>query len=209
MSDLERRIIVIVLCIGAANFVGYFFEKKAKKLFVKAVIYAIATTIGLLLGLVLQHEIDSISPPTEEWGPWSKWDNVVYADSDTREVEQREVIVGYNMVVYVTQENKEPHYRNFRDYSIKDKLEAYGARESYSEKHFELYVSAELLKCSKEYGQGVFIPYIDEEHVEGYNRGNEVAYVIEIPVDSEGRCYPFFVKDTETEIQYRYRDRIN
>ncbi|MBQ2959746.1 MAG: hypothetical protein IJE09_00800 [Oscillospiraceae bacterium] len=218
MIEMDNREIVIIISLLAC-FVFTLATKTPERTLKNYLLVAVGSGLVCILintwyeNLTEGPEGKETSTPTptlvESWGEWSDWTTDIPESKENRQIDQRETIIGYNMVVYVTQEAREPYYRNFRDYSIKDNLKAYGARESYSEKCFNLFVSEELLNSSKKYSQGTFIPYIDEEHVEGYNRGNDVAYVIEAPIDSEGRCYPFFVKDTETETQYRYRDKIN
>ncbi len=98
----------------------------------------------------------------------------------------------YSMVVYVTQEAAEPHYRVFRSFSINGEYDAYGARKSYGEKCLTVTVSAEQLAQATVYGAGEYIPAAGSDYVNGYNGTWENAYVMPIPLDSQGRCYPLF-----------------
>lgn len=54
-------------------------------------------------------------------------------------------VIGYNMVLYVTQTDADPHYRIFRSFSINGNFSCYGARRSYGEKHLTKYVTASQL----------------------------------------------------------------
>ncbi len=81
-------------------------------------------------------------------------------------------IVGYNMVHYGTQTATSPHYRMFRNYSINRQYGAYGARESYGEKHFTRYVDAYMLSYAKTYEPGVLI----KGDYAGYQKGTDTAY---------------------------------
>lgn len=145
--------------------------------------------------------------PSTNYGMWSDWSTIRVDSSDTREVETRKSYV-YRMHVYVTQENATNYPRSFRDYSIGDAYEAYGCRSSYGEKHFELTVTQEHLNVAVIYASNAFIPNNDDLFVGGYNRSSQDAYVMQIPLDSQGRYYPLFIKNKETIIEYRYRDII-
>ena len=81
-------------------------------------------------------------------------------------------IIGYYMVHYGTQEAASPHYRMFRNYSIKKNYSYYGARESYGEKHFTRYVDAYMLTYAKTYAPGTLI----KGDYGGYQRGTSTAY---------------------------------
>lgn len=142
------------------------------------------------------------------WREWSDWSSAPVYPSSTREVETRECLKGYNMIVYVTQEDNYPkYYRNFRDFSIKGKLDIYGARQSYGEKHFEIFVMEDMLKAASVYAPGDFVYDDGKLYVGGYNKSSYNAYVMPIPLDAQGRYYPLFIDSMVTEIQYRYRDK--
>lgn len=99
-------------------------------------------------------------------------------------------VLGYNMVLYVTQEDAKPHYRNFRSYSINGEFEKYGARKSYGEKHLTKYVTAEELEGAKKFSEGTLVStaYVGYQKGDGtaYYFGDEDGYVwfIESPVMS-------------------------
>lgn len=141
------------------------------------------------------------------YGMWSDWSTIRVDASDTCEVQTRESNV-YRMCVYVTQENATNYPRSFRDYSIGGAYEAYGCRSSYGEKHFEVTVTQEQLNAAVVYAPNTFIPNNDDLFVGGYNRSSQEAYVMQIPIDSQGRYYPLFIKNKETITEYRYRDII-
>lgn len=141
------------------------------------------------------------------YGMWSDWSTIRVDASDTCEVQTRESNV-YRMCVYVTQENATNYPRSFRDYSIGGAYEAYGCRSSYGEKHFEVTVTQEQLNAAVVYASNTFIPNNDDLFVGGYNRSSQEAYVMQIPIDSQGRYYPLFIKNKETITEYRYRDII-
>ncbi len=162
--------------------------------------------IDVLLSLVVGFCIGCFTG--SGWSPWSEWSSTPVYESDTREVQEKEVLVAYDMAVYVTQEDKsQNHYRNFRDFSIKGEFENYGARDSYGEKHFELQISPEQLDKAATYGPGEHIPSKGDLYVGGYNMSSKTAYVIPIALDSQGRYYPLFIMSEIKEVQYRYRDK--
>ena len=140
-------------------------------------------------------------------GPWSEWSTTPVSSSLFTEVEVRDVST-YNRQVYVTQEVSTNYPRNFRDYSIGNNYEAYNCRSSYGEKHFVETVTQDQLESAAVYAPGAFIPNNDTLYVGGYNRSSLDAYVMEIPLDSEGRYYPLFIESEETITEYRYRENL-
>ena len=130
------------------------------------------------------------------WGSWSSWSTTRAYASDTRQVEMRYVVVGYNMVHYGTQMANEPHYRMFRNYSIKDHLGDYNARATYGEKHFTRYVTPDMFLYAVQYEPGTFI----NGDYAGYQKGTTTAYSFG---DDK---YVWFVESTEERTEYRYRD---
>ena len=145
--------------------------------------------------------------PSINYSMWSDWRNSKRNSRYTGEVQTRESNV-YRMCVYVTQENATNYPRSFRDYSIGGAYEAYGCRSSYGEKHFEVTVTQEQLNAAVVYAPNTFIPNNDDLFVGGYNRSSQEAYVMQIPIDNQGRYYPLFIKNKETITEYRYRDII-
>jgi hypothetical protein len=93
-----------------------------------------------------------------DWGPWSDWSVNVPAQSSGREIETRAATVGYNMVVYVTQEAAPPYYRNFRGYSVNGYYSAYGLRASYGEQHYTKYITRSELDSAPRYSESIYIP---------------------------------------------------
>lgn len=87
-----------------------------------------------------------------------------------------DVVVGYNLVLYRTQENAEPHYRNFRPYSINKNYQAFGARQSYGEYHYTKYVTADELSRATVYPAGSWVPN-DDCHVGGYVKDDSAYYL--------------------------------
>lgn len=170
-----------------------------------AIISFIVTSV---LTPVISPVISSgLSGITEKWGPWSEWSSTPVTASSTRQVETKES-TGYEMTVYVTQEDAAPYFRNFRDYSISGDYERYGARSSYGEKHINCQVSLEQLASAASYGPGEFI-FNDDLYVGGYNLSSSTAYVMPIALDSQGRYYPLFIERELSGTLYRYRDRIS
>lgn len=133
--------------------------------------------------------------PSPAYGSWSMWSRNPVFPSPNREVETRTVIVGYNMVHYGTQEAASPHYRMFRNYSIKGSFQYYGARDSYGEKHFTKYVSAAAFFPATTYEPGTFI----KGEYAGYQCGTSTAYYFG---DDK---YVWFVESVEYATEYRYR----
>ena len=130
------------------------------------------------------------------WGSWSSWSTTRAYASDTRQVEMRTVPVGYYMVHYGTQMANEPHYRMFRNYSIKDHLGDYNARATYGEKHFTRYVTPGMFSYAVQYEPGTFI----KGDYAGYQKGTTTAYSFG---DDK---YVWFVESVEEKTEYRYRD---
>lgn len=130
------------------------------------------------------------------WGSWSSWSTTRAYASDTRQVERRTVVAGYNMVHYGTQTDSSPHYRMFRNYSIQAHLGDYGARASYGEKHFTRYVTPAMLSYAVRYEPGELIT----GEYPGYQKGTTTAYSFG---DDK---YVWFIESTDERTEYRYRD---
>lgn len=133
------------------------------------------------------------------WGNWSSWSTTRVYATDTRQVEMRTVVVGYNMVHYGTQMDASPHYRMFRNYSIKTHLGDYGARASYGEKHFTRYATPGMLSYAVQYEPGEFI----KGDYAGYQKGTDTAYSFG---DDK---YVWFIESTVERTEYRYRELGN
>ena len=140
------------------------------------------------------HYVSSYSY-TPTYGSWSSWSRTPVYASSSRQVETRQVITGYNMVHYGTQEASSPHYRMFRDYSIKKNLSRYGARKSYGEKHFTRYVSASTLSYAKTFAPGTLIT----GSYGGYQKGTSTAY------NFGDDKYVWFIQSPVYVTEYRFR----
>lgn len=146
-------------------------------------------------------------PEAEQWGEWSTWSTTPRYASSTVQVEQRQNtrVLGYYMVHYGTQEAKSPYNRMFRNYSIKDDLDRYGARASYGEKHLTKYVSINDISQADAYpanGDMVEISYGGKVY-RGYQMGTDTAY------NFGDDKYLWFIESEDSEIitEYRYRER--
>ena len=141
------------------------------------------------------HYINSYTTsPT--YGTWSSWSTTPIYASSTRQVETRQVVAGYNMVHYGTQTASSPHYRMFRDYSIKGYFDYFGARYSYDEKHLTRYVSASAMAYAKTYAPGTLIT----GNYCGYQKGTSTAY------NFGDDKYVWFIAGTVYTTEYRYRN---
>ena len=101
-----------------------------------------------------------------------------YIPIPTPTPKHQEQVVGYNMVHYGTQSAQYPYNRMFRDYSILGKLEYYGARESYGEKHLTKYVTVDQMACATTYPANnklISVEYNGEVRA-GYQFGDTTAY---------------------------------
>ena len=129
------------------------------------------------------------------WSSWSSWSRTPVSATDTRQIETRTVITAYNMVHYGTQKAESPYYRVFRNFSVRNNMDAYGARASYGEKHFTRTVTPSELSNAVKYEPGVYI-YGDYP---GYQEGTSTAYYFG---DDK---YVWFVESTQRTTEYRYR----
>lgn len=132
------------------------------------------------------------------WTEWSAWSSGAPAQAPGREVEKRETVTGYNLVVYVTQEASSPYYRNLRNFSVNGNYGAYGLRSSYGEFAYRRYASKAELEAAPVCGEGTYIPQ-DGAHVGGYYRGSGTAYYF-----PDG--YYWYVESPVTVTEYRFRD---
>ena len=133
--------------------------------------------------------------PTQTWGAWSEWSTTPVSASENRQIETRTVITGYNMVHYGTQKAEAPYYRVFRNFSVRDDMEGYGARASYGEKHYTRTVTTAMLSNAAQYQPGTFI---NGEYA-GYQEGTATAYYFG---DDK---YVWFIENANRMTEYRYR----
>lgn len=137
--------------------------------------------------------------PAQQWTSWSAWSTEAPTEAANRQVEKREVVEGYNLVTYVTQEAAYPYYRNFRNYSIGN-LAAYGLRTSYGEHAWRRYATKAELDAAATCQPGTYI--CDGAHVSGWYRGEGTAY-------SFPDGYYWYVESPVTRTEYRFRDQIS
>jgi len=146
--------------------------------------------------------------PRYVWSQWSGWSTTPVFGSATREVETRQnrAIVGYNMVHYGTQQLDSPHYRMFRDYSIKGNFDRYGARYSYGEKHLTKYVSASQMNTAASYpANGYFVSLIyNGDSYEGFQMGTTTAYNF----GDDNKVWFIESEKYSVVTEYRYRNLI-
>ena len=141
-----------------------------------------------------------------EYGAWSGWSTNAVAESDSRDVETRqigkEVVTGYNMVTYNTKSTGGS--RQFRDFSIKGSYSKYGCSSAYGEFHYTTTVSTAELNNARTVASGSYAKNCDYP---GYNKSGNTGYIISYG----GKTYVFFVASERIETQYtteyRYRDR--
>lgn len=103
-------------------------------------------------------------------------------------------------MVYVTQEAAEPHYRNFRGFSVNDNYDAFGLRESYGEFVYRREATQAELDAAPVYQPNTFIQ-ADSAHVGGWQRGAGQSYYF-----SDG--YGWFIESEIKVTEYRFRDLI-
>lgn len=137
--------------------------------------------------------------PAQQWTSWSAWSTEAPTEAANRQVEKREVVEGYNLVTYVTQEAAYPYYRNFRNYSISN-LTAYGLRTSYGEHAWRRYATKAELDAAATCQPGTYI--CDGVHVSGWYRGEGTAY-------SFPDGYYWYVDSPVTRTEYRFRDQVS
>lgn len=178
-----------------------------KNNFAKVVAVVILVFFALFISMMQSEETIATKEESAEWTDWSAWSTTYIESTSTREVEQ-EIRDGYNMVVYVTQEDAAPHNRNFRNHSIKGDFYSYGARSSYGEKRLEYAITKDELSLASSYAAGALVPSDGKLYVGGLNKSTETAYVFPIALDNQGRYYPLFIKEDAQVTAYRYRDKL-
>lgn len=142
--------------------------------------------------------------PQQAWGAWSQWNTRIVTGSSSRQVETRQVVLGYNLVHYGTQQAAAPHYRMFRDYSINKNFTQYNARKSYGEKHLTSYASASQMKYATAFPpDGSFVELsLNGEIYSGYQMGTSTAY------NFGDDMIIWFIESAVTQTEYRYRDAL-
>ena len=110
--------------------------------------------------------------PVSQWTEWSSWSTTVPIQTAGREVEQRKAVIGYNLVVYVTQEASYPYTRNFRNYSVNGNFGAYGLRSSYGEFAYRRYASKTEVEAAAVCCENTYVRQ-DSSHVGGCYCGRD------------------------------------
>ena len=151
-------------------------------------------TLGLFLNFFSSEALAA------NWDAWSEWQDNYVAGNSSRQVETRPVVVGYNMVVYQTQEAAPPYYRNFRSFSVNGNYGAYGLRSSYQEFHWTTYFPKSYLDNARKYYNGDYINIKPEAY--GYQRDNATSYL------DSNTGIPWFIQSEDVKTQYRFRDLI-
>ena len=132
------------------------------------------------------------------WGPWSEWSTKPVRSSPTREVEQRQMLAGYNMFHYRTQFRDEPYWRVFRNFSVNGDYDALYSRYSYGEKYAERTVAASELADATMVSPDSWNVYPGK----GFQDGVTTAF------DFHDDEYLWFVGSAVYETVYRYRDLL-
>lgn len=130
------------------------------------------------------------------WGWWSEWSTKPVRSSATREVEQRQVLAGYNMFHYRTQFRDEPYWRVFRNFSVNGDYDALYSRHSYGEKYVERYVTVSELADATTVKPDSWNVYPGK----GFQDGVTTAF------DFGDDEYLWFIDSAVYETMYRYRD---
>lgn len=133
--------------------------------------------------------------PVVTYSDWSGWSEKPMENSDSREVETREV-KGYNLVLYVTQSEYYPYSRLFRDKSIDNRFDDNCCRPGYGEKKFTRFATADELNSAATYEHGTVV----KTDFNGFAFGNGTGYLI--PGDSK----LWYIESETVKTEYRYRD---
>jgi len=131
-----------------------------------------------------------------KWCSWSEWSTQAVNSYTTREVEQRQILVGYNMFHYRTQFRGEPYWRVFRNFSVNGDFDALYSRHSYGEKYAERYVTASALAEATGVSPDSWNVYPGK----GFQNGVTTAF------DFHDDEYLWFIGNAVYETVYRYRD---
>lgn len=130
------------------------------------------------------------------WGNWSEWSTSAPTANESRQIETRNTVTGYNLVVYVTQDTA--GNRNFRSYSVNGNYDAYGLNAKYGENFYSRTCSKAELDAAPRYNPGDVIAQ-DDSHVGGIQKGDGQSYYF-----NDG--YGWFIASEIKSTEYRYRD---
>lgn len=153
---------------------------------------------GLMLILLMQCCMPTAF--ADGYSAWSPWSTTVPASSLGREIRTQDVIVGYNMELFLTMTPE--GVREYRSYSVNGNYEAYGLRRAYGEHHYTYYETKAKLDAAETAAEGAFVEYA--QNTKGYNKGHGTAYVGWGVQD----CLVWFISSEVTERQYSYRDPL-
>ena len=130
-----------------------------------------------------------------DYGGWSSWTDTAYYGSDSRQVETRSVVSGYNMVSYTMGDPYRAYY-------------SYDSRETNKNHVFRAqrtgYWTAEQFDAATQLSPGTYFnaAYGARDDCYGNVRGNGTAYY-----NAACEIVPMYVVSIDYKTQYRYRDR--
>ena len=159
------------------------------------------TIVTFLLTLaMLASMVSPIASAATEYGPWSGWSTTAPASQSGRQIETRDVVVGYNMVTYLTRSLG--GIREYRSYSVGGNYGGYGLSSQYGEFHYTYYADKASIDAADRCAEGGYVNYAN--NTAGYNKGHGTAYVGWGVRD----CLVWFVESSVTQKEYRYRDQV-
>ena len=156
--------------------------------------------VSLVLSLVMLLSLLPVSVFAADYGAWSDWSTTEPMKAVGRQIESRDVTVGYNMVTYLTMTMD--GIRQYRSYSIGGNYGAYGLRPQYGEFHYTYVAGKASIDASDTCGQGSYVNYAN--NTAGYNMGSGTAYCGWGVQD----CLIWFIESAVTQREYRYRDLL-
>ena len=157
--------------------------------------------ISSLLIIVMIFAMVPATALAADYTEWSTWSTSEPLKQDGREIQTRDVVVGYNMELYLTM--TQGGIREYRSYSVGGNYSAYGLRPAYGEFHYTYYATKDSIDSSDTAAEGAYVNYAN--NTAGYNRGRGTAYVGWNVQD----CLVWFIGSEVTQREYRYRDVIS
>ena len=156
---------------------------------------AVLLIVVLLLGVTPVYALDSYGANYTEW---SEWSTTVPESKEGREIQTRDVTIGYNMVTYLTMTQQ--GVRQYRSYSVGGNYAAYGLKASYGEFHYSYYAAKAAIDAADTAAEGSYVNYAS--NTRGWNMGVGTACVGWGVQD----CLVWFIESPVTQTEYRYRD---
>ena len=153
---------------------------------------------SIVLTLVMLLSLMPTAVLAADYGPWSEWSTTAPMQAVGRQIETRDVTIGYNMVTYLTMTTA--GVRQYRSYSVGGSYSAYGLRPAYGEHHYTYRASADSISAADTCAQGSYVNYA--ANTAGYNMGSGMAYCGWGVQD----CLIWFIESAVTQREYRYRD---